>query len=79
MAIFILFFGLNALAIFLKRSYYDYLTANNCTESTPQNSLTEECQCAYLKPIDNHRVILTSLNLISQISNIIIFFLSKNS
>lgn len=56
--IFGLFFILNAVTLFLKRIYYDHLSAINCTIMTNEsNYLSPECECAYLNSEDDQKYV----------------------
>lgn len=74
---FSIFFILNALAIFLKKSYYDHLISKNCTNSTKYNMLLYSCKCAYLYPTDSFlyfRTIVEYIIALSSLAFIVIAF-----
>jgi hypothetical protein len=67
---YIVFYVLCAIALFLRRLYFDFLVENGCTESGSTehtttehssesgfNNLKSDCMCAYLHPSDDSRYV----------------------
>jgi hypothetical protein len=52
--IFLVYYLLNAIVLFLKREYYEWLKQQACTDST---NLVDQCQCAFLYPSDSGRYV----------------------
>ncbi|CAF0724642.1 unnamed protein product [Brachionus calyciflorus] len=76
--IFALFFIINAVAIFLKRDYYNHLTLENCTIDDEGNRLKPNCSCAYLNPIDDLHYPRTIIEIIVVLYTIVFLLITFN-
>ena len=58
-SLFFLYYALASTTVILKRSYFNYLKLENCTNSTEDmTTLLESCKCAYLYPKDPNKYVI---------------------